>query len=163
MELFSKLGIDWKILIAQIFNFFLLLVVLRFVLYKPILNFLQKRKEQIASSLKKAEEIEKEKKELEQLSQEIIAQTKKEAESILKEERKNGQEMKKQIKEEAQKQAHLLLLKAEKEIENHKERLVEEVKGEIAKLVIEATKSLVSNSASLPNKEEVVKILDEIK
>lgn len=163
MELFSKLGIDWKILIAQIFNFFLLLVILRFVLYKPILSFLQKRKEQIAASLKKAEEIEKEKKELSQRTQEIMAQTNEKAQAILKEERKNSQEMGKQIKEEAQKQAHSLLLKAEKDIEQQKEQLVAMAKEEIAGLVIEATKKLASPAGSLPSQEEVMKILDEIR
>ena len=36
-ELLSKLGIDWRLLIAQLINFLILLFVLRRFAYKPIL------------------------------------------------------------------------------------------------------------------------------
>lgn len=53
-ELFSKLGIDWKLLIAQAVNFLLLLTILRFTVYKPLLNLLHDRREKIEKGLKDA-------------------------------------------------------------------------------------------------------------
>ena len=46
-ELFSKLGIDWKLLIAQIINFLVLLFVLYKFAYRPILSMLEKRTKKI--------------------------------------------------------------------------------------------------------------------
>ena len=43
-QLFSQLGIDWHLLLSQAINFLLLLIVLRLVVYKPLLNLLHKRK-----------------------------------------------------------------------------------------------------------------------
>ena len=44
MELFGKLGIEWKLLLAQGLNFILLLIILRKFLYKPILKMLDERR-----------------------------------------------------------------------------------------------------------------------
>ena len=59
MEEFARqFGIDPKLLISQAVNFFLLLVVLRVFVYKPVLAMLQKRKERIEAGLRMAREAE---------------------------------------------------------------------------------------------------------
>ena len=58
-ELFSQLGIDWRLLISQAVNFLLLLIVLRVLVYKPLLNLLHKRQERIEEGLVKADEADK--------------------------------------------------------------------------------------------------------
>jgi F-type H+-transporting ATPase subunit b len=55
-QLFSQLGIDWKLLLAQAVNFFLLLVILRMFVYKPLMAMLHKRRQKIEEGLQKAKE-----------------------------------------------------------------------------------------------------------
>ncbi len=55
-QLFSQLGIDWHLLASQAVNFFLLLIVLRVFVYKPLLTLLHDRKQKIEDGLVKAEE-----------------------------------------------------------------------------------------------------------
>ena len=55
-QLFSQLGIDWRLLLSQAVNFLLLLVILRMFVYKPLLKLLRDRKEKIEEGLRKAEE-----------------------------------------------------------------------------------------------------------
>lgn len=55
-EIFWKLGVDWKILIAQAVNFLALLLVLRMVAYRPLLKLLADRRARIAQGLRDAEE-----------------------------------------------------------------------------------------------------------
>jgi F-type H+-transporting ATPase subunit b len=55
-ELFLKLGLDWKLLLAQAANFLVLLVVLYLVLYKPLLKILKARRERIEEGLSKSDE-----------------------------------------------------------------------------------------------------------
>ena len=57
MELFAKLGIDWRLLIAQLVNFVILFTALTFLLYKPLIAALDKRRAKIAESLANAEKI----------------------------------------------------------------------------------------------------------
>ncbi len=53
-DLFSQLGIDVRLLIAQAVNFLILLVVLYAVMYKPLMEIIRKRTERIAEGLANA-------------------------------------------------------------------------------------------------------------
>lgn len=55
-ELIEKLGLNWKLLLAQGVNFLLILVILRFTLYKPLVRILRERRERIAKGLQDAED-----------------------------------------------------------------------------------------------------------
>src|SRR5580698_3729747 len=55
-QLLSQLGIDWKLLLSQAVNFFLLLIVLRIFVYKPLLQLLHDRRKRIEEGIEKAKE-----------------------------------------------------------------------------------------------------------
>src|ERR1700685_3808132 len=55
-QLLSQLGIDWHLLLAQAINFFLLLIVLRLYVYKPLLKMMHDRRTRIEEGLVKADE-----------------------------------------------------------------------------------------------------------
>jgi F-type H+-transporting ATPase subunit b len=48
--------IDWFIVIAQIINFLILVILLKLLLYKPIIRIMDEREEKISSRLKEADE-----------------------------------------------------------------------------------------------------------
>src|SRR3989338_7233599 len=54
--LIEQLGINWKLLLSQAVNFFILLLVLRFFVYKPLLIVIKERNKKIKQGLEKAEE-----------------------------------------------------------------------------------------------------------
>lgn len=66
-ELFHQLGVDWHLLLSQAVNFFLVFLVLRFFVYKPLLTLLHERKRKIEEGLVKAEEAGKRLKEVEEI------------------------------------------------------------------------------------------------
>ncbi len=74
MELFSALGINLKILIAQFINFSIFFFVLYKFAYKPMLKFLDDRKQKIEKGLNDAEKANNKLIELEEKEKEIIAQ-----------------------------------------------------------------------------------------
>ncbi len=53
----NQLGITGSLLLSQIVNFVLLMVILRLVLYGPVMKMLDQRKERIAQSMKDAERV----------------------------------------------------------------------------------------------------------
>ena len=53
-QLLSQVGIDWHLLLSQAVNFLVLLIVLRFFLYKPLLKLLADRKKKIEEGVEKA-------------------------------------------------------------------------------------------------------------
>lgn len=54
----ESLGLDIRLLLAQIVNFTILLFILNKVLYKPLMRLLDDRSKKVNESLKKSEEIE---------------------------------------------------------------------------------------------------------
>lgn len=55
-ELLTQLGIDWRLLLSQAANFLILLAVLRFFAYKPLLKLLKDRQRKIEEGVRKSEE-----------------------------------------------------------------------------------------------------------
>ena len=58
-ELFSQLGIDWKLLLAQGVNFVILLVVLTKFVYKPLMKMVEARRQKIELGIRGGEMAEK--------------------------------------------------------------------------------------------------------
>jgi F-type H+-transporting ATPase subunit b len=55
-SLLENFGLDWKLLVSQAANFFLLLVILRATVYKPLLKLIAERRKKIKDGLAHAEE-----------------------------------------------------------------------------------------------------------
>lgn len=55
-ELFSQLGIDWRLLVSQAANFLILLTVLRIFAYGPLMKLMKERRETIEQGLEHAAE-----------------------------------------------------------------------------------------------------------
>lgn len=123
MEVFAKLGIDWKLLIAQAVNFIVLLWVLRRYAYQPILKALEARTKKIEQGLKDAA-----------LSQEKLA-------SSVEEEKK--------VMAAAREEAREILLKAEASAKERDARMLEETKGKIDKMITDADLHLAEEKARL--------------
>lgn len=160
MEALDSLGIDFKILLAQIINFLLLLLILRKFLYGPIVGMLDKRKKSIEEGLKNAEDarlaIEKAQEDYEQK----ISTAVKEADKILTEAKKQAKSEAEQIISAANKNSTEMIEKTKKQIEMEKTRIISEAKRDLADLVIGATEKIIAKD---PDKNSVKEVIDEIK
>ena len=48
----SQFGIDWKLFLSQLVNFALILIVLKFFVYNPVIKILKERNKKIKEGLK---------------------------------------------------------------------------------------------------------------
>lgn len=136
MELLQKLGIDWRLLIAQLVNFLILAILLYKLLYKPILGILENRKEKIEKGLKDAEKLGEELERTKELQVREVNKAKIEARGIIENAQKlaemSGQEIKGKTKREVEK----LITAARTQILDEKEKMMAEARKEIASLVL---------------------------
>ena len=104
MEFLGKLGIDIRLLIAQIINFGLLLWLLNKFLYRPIIERIEKDEAELARAKKLQEEFERQKNVLQEQEKQETAEAKERARQIIKEAEDVAQEVRsraqKQIEEE---------------------------------------------------------------
>ncbi len=120
---------------AQVVNFFLLLFILKKLLYKPLLKVLAQRKKRIEDSLKNAEEIEKK---LQQTNEEVektLAKALEDGQKIIDE----SKQLSNRIIEDSQKTATEIINNAYKQADEVKRseyvKLEQEVKEHAANLV----------------------------
>lgn len=148
MELLTKLGVDWKLLLAQIINFFILMVVLYKLVYKPVLDLLDKRAKTIEKGVSDAKESEKRLQEIEKTRQESMAQTRKEMGRMLDQAKTEADQVKKDLMAAAQTQADDLMRRTKIQIEEEKTKMISDVKREVGAFIIKATGKLLEREFS---------------
>ncbi len=136
MEALSKLGIDFKVLLAQIVNFGILLAILTKLLYRPILNMLEQRRKRIEDSLKKADEIDKKAASMEEEVGHKRALAKKEATEIIGDAKKTAENDREKILVSATAESDRVKAAAREQIELERKAMVEETKKRVGKLAL---------------------------
>ncbi len=131
----KSLGLN-STLVAQVFHFIVLLIFLRLVVYKPIVNILEKRQQFIHDNVKAAEE---ERKQAEALRQSYLADMQKareEAQAVIQQAAKAGEAQAQQIIEAARAEAGRIKETALQEIQREKEKAVAELRDQVVTLSI---------------------------
>ncbi len=112
----EQLGIDPRLLLAQIINFGLIVFVLSRVLYKPVLAFLDKRKQEIADGVALAEKMKKEEAHTQEKREKVVADARREAREIVEQAKKTAKEEATAIVEKAHKQAANVMAKGKEDV-----------------------------------------------
>jgi len=118
MEFLGRLGIDIKLLIAQIINFGLLLWLLNKFLYKPIVGRIEKDEEELAQARIQTEKLEKEKDAFERQKKEEIKKTRQRSEEIIKEAESIAAEIKGRAQKETDKEKQAVMQQIRSRLEN---------------------------------------------
>jgi len=137
MEINRVFGLDGNTLTGVIFiliNVSILAIVLAKVLYKPVLKFLDDRKERIKAQIKQAEEDKMSANELKAQYEAKIKDIEVERDEILDAARKDAVEKGKQIIDEAKAEAEAIRVRANKNVEMEQERVKDEMRQSIIEL-----------------------------
>ncbi len=148
MELIAKLGIDAKILIAQVINFLILLFVLKKFVYGPVIAKLEQRRGMIAKATHDAKKSEELLKEIEQTRLEMIQQTKKVTLEMMEQAAKSAEETKASIVESARQEAQQIAEQSKLQLAREKEKMLKEAGEELGRLVVTATEKIIEREFS---------------
>jgi len=155
-ELFSKLGIEWQLLLAQVVNFAILAYILQRFVYKPLVKSLNERREAIAKNAEQGEEIALKLKEAEILKEELLAKARTESEKILKDATLFATKIKEEKLQETQNESALIIASAKKQIEQDRNNLRNELKKEIGTVVALAVEKVVGDVADTHAQKKLV-------
>lgn len=157
MELLNAFGIDYKILIAQLFNFAVLFFVLYKVGYGPILKFLNDRKKRIEDGIKMAEEAELKLKEAVSDKNAIIIEAKKEAADIIAKASDLAQKKNEEVVEEIKKDVALIVEREKRDIQVERAQTLKDVKNEVADLIAVALEKILEEKMVSEKDKELIK------
>jgi len=163
-EIFAQLGLDYKLLIAQVVNFVLLLVILQRLAYKPVLKMLNDRTEKIDKSLKQARKIEEELRNTEETKLSEMKKAKQKYQKIIKDAQELSEKKSEESIEKTRIKTQEIVENAKIEIRNEKEKSIKDAKREIADIsILIASKIIGNNFNEKEQKEMASDILSKIK
>lgn len=145
----------WTMIFTWI-NLIILVLIMKKLLLKPVLNMLKARDEEVNAMYSKAEEAQKNAEGLEAEYTEKLAFAKEEASKIMKEAKHDATLRGEEIVGEAKKEASAILEKAHKEIEREKENAVSEIKGDIASIAVEIAQKVIEKDLQEKDHEKLV-------
>jgi len=153
------LGISIPTLITQVVTFIILLVVLRFVAYKPIMRMLDERSRRVKESMEQAESLKAQSVKAEEELKKQLEAASREGQERIARAVKAGEEVKQKAQEDAKKEAGNLINRARAEIQRERDDAITEVRREFADLTVLAAGKVIEKSL---DKEEHRKLIDKV-
>ncbi|MFA6392434.1 MAG: F0F1 ATP synthase subunit B [Patescibacteria group bacterium] len=163
-ELVKTFHIDWKLIIAQVINFGIVLGVLWYFALKPLMKVMNKRTEDIDQSLKNAEEIEKKLKVAGETKDRIVTDAKKESQAIMEKASKEAEKLKADKIAETRSEMEKIAAKTKASLLADKDQMIADARKEVGSLIIEASSKIVGkNLDSESNRKMVEETVNQIK
>jgi F-type H+-transporting ATPase subunit b len=131
----EKLGINWGLLIAQIFNVVLLVWLLTRFLYKPVLNMFNERTNRIQESLREADQVKEQLARAKQDYDAELARARQEAAGILAQAQERAKVQEQEIVAQARQAAEHIRTEAREQAVQEREQLLRDLKSQVAELV----------------------------
>ena len=138
----STFGVNWPHLVAQIVSFGIVCVVLYLLAYKPILQILEARRQQIASGLANAEKIKTELARIETERLGILSKADGEGKQLIDEARAAAARVQAEETRKAIAAAEQIVVRAHEAAERDRAAMLAAVKHEVGRLVVQTTASV---------------------
>jgi F-type H+-transporting ATPase subunit b len=141
----SQFGLDWKLFLSQLVNFILILIVLKFFVYNPVLKVLKERSKKIKEGLDKAEEAGLRLKEVDNIGKAKIKEAENTSINIIKDTEKKA----KVLEQELQKKSEENQRQMQKDLQDTYKKQQEQAKDLVLKNAIELVKKTIIKTVEL--------------
>jgi F-type H+-transporting ATPase subunit b len=142
----EQLGINLGYLLVQLSNFFVLFIVLRAWVYKPIVGLLEKRRAAIAQGLEDARIAAEARANAEKEAQSVLAKAQQEANAVVRQASERAEQAAKEITAAAEKEATEIRENAVAEARQIKEQALADLRGQIAALAVAAAQKVLGEA-----------------
>lgn len=143
MEALANIGVDWKLLLAQVVNFGVLLFILKRYAYKPMLQMLDERTSKIEQGLSDAEAAQVKLREMEEKEKAVLSEARAEAKRILSETEEAAKKRDAMKTAETEERVKKLLADAEVKIALDQTKMIAQAKAELAETVVLAVEKIL--------------------
>ena len=160
--LIEGLGINGPVLITQVVTFIILLVILRFVAYKPLMRMLDERSKRVRESMDQAESVKEQSAHAEEEVKKQLVEASREGQERIAKAVKAGEEMKQKAQEDAKQEAEVLINRARGEIQRERDEAISDVRREFADLTVLAAGKVIDRTLDKEKHRELIdKVLEE--
>lgn len=160
------MGVEWGriidfnwTLVINLLQFAVLLILLRWILWKPALKYLDRRRELIAARMTAAKASEEKATELVTQRETELVAAKKESAQILEEGRQRAEKSLEDAKQRAREEADRILVDARAQLEHERDRVLADLKAQYAEMVVLGTERVLSREVRI---EDHRRLLDQL-
>ncbi len=152
----GTLGLNLQGIILHTINFIVLLVLLRLVLYKPVTRMLEDRAQRVRDSMQQADQARRAAEQAETDRQALLAETRREAQEMLRQADERAKRTIADASERAQEQANRIMAQAEAQSEQLRTQTMAEVRAQIADLIVVAVDRVTRNALDANTQRNLV-------
>ena len=158
----SGLGINVWFLATQIVNFLILLLILYFFAYKPVMKMLDERSRKIRESMDEVQKVKEQAAQTEEEFKKKIDAASKEGQEVIARAMRTGEEARQRAQLEAKQEAQGLVEKARVEIQRERDETISELRQEFADLTVVAAEKVIGKSLDKNAHRQIIdQVLDE--
>ena len=155
---------DPGLFIWTVITFLIVLVILRWKAWGPLMEALDAREKQIEESLSKAEKVTADAEQQAAKNEKVLNAARKEAQDIISRSREAGDKLKYKLEEDGKEQYGSMLEKAKKQIDAEKQKALSEIKTAVVDIALKASERVIKrNLNNEDNKKLVEQTVDEFK
>ena len=151
----ALVGITWEF-VFQIVNTFIIFLLLRKLLFKPVLNIIESRENDIKNDLAEGEKAKNEGLALKKEYESKINFAKDEGQEIIKQATIRAEQKSDDIVNTAKKDALGIKEKANKDIEQEKQKVINEIKNDISNIALLAASKVIEKDLDKSKHEELI-------
>ncbi len=161
-SLVQNFGIDWKILVSQVFNFLIIFGIVTFLIYKPLAKIVAERRRKIQEGLEKEEEASRRLTEISILESETLKKAESEAVALISQAERRAKEQEAKILKEADEREREIRKKSFEAIEEAKARSIKEAESELATLAKDILVKVVRVNPQSVDEALLKRMADEV-
>ena len=152
----TALGVNLPALVAYLVNFLLLLGILSFFAYKPLLRVLDQRAERIRESLAAADQARQEAASSRAAIEEQLNEARREGQRLLDQAREAAERYREEEAARARQQAEAFVGRAREDIQRERDAAIAEVRSNFGDLAITAAERIIRRSVDRQAHQELI-------
>lgn len=155
-EIINTFHIDYKIIIAQLINFAIVVFVLWYFALKPLAKKMTERTEKIEKSLADAKVIEEKLQQVSAEEKRQLLEARKEAEIILAQAQQLADKQKQETADKAKAEVAKIIEASKKQIDQQKQEMVADIKKEVSELVVLAAQKIIAEKLTDTKDQKII-------
>lgn len=150
-------GLNWKLFLAQLANFGIILFVLWKWVFGPVTKTLSERTAKIEASLSEAKRIAEDRETFDTWKNGEIAKVRQEAAAIITQAKADAEQLKISTLAQTKEDQNKIIVHARAQMDAEKNAVMQEAKAEIAEMVVTATESILRQKIDSKKDAELIK------
>ena len=144
-------------IVITMINLIVLFLVLRWLLWRPVSEFLEKRRQSVINEIEAAREDRQRAEELVEQHKELIEEGRKEAALIIEAAGRQAEARREEILAQAQKEADAIVQRATVEISQQRDKAVQQLRQEVSALAVAVAEKMIVRSLDIKDQKHFLK------